>query len=196
MDENQCLAIENDMKIGRYSKRAYRLGIPSPKRSNEYNAEDIHIIEKKGILVKDDTEILNRWSEYRKDLYNYQITLDRNLLSNRNSYSEISPPIIKSEVEQSIRSIQKGKAAGVDNIPVNYLLLLLFTHGGEEMLTVMTTLCQQIWKTQEWPDKWSKSLIITIPKKGDLKKCEHYRTISLICHASKILLRIINRMNL
>ena len=94
-------------------------------------------------------------------------------------------------MEQAIRSIQKVKAAGVDNIPGE-----LFTHCREEMLTVMTTLCQHIWKTHEWPDIWSKSLIITIPKKGDLKKCENYRTISLICHVSKILLRIINnRMN-
>ena len=97
-------------------------------------------------------------------------------------------------MEQAIRSITKGKAAGVDNIPVE-----LFTHGGEEMLTVMTKLYQQICKTQEWPEMWSTSLIITIPKKGDLKKCENYRTISIICHASKILLRIIsnlmNRMN-
>ena len=76
-------------------------------------------------MENDDTEILNRWSEYCKDLYNYQITPDRNLLSNRKSYSEISPLIIKSEVEQAIRSIQKGKAAGVDNIPGEQ-----FTHGG------------------------------------------------------------------
>ena len=76
-----------------------------------------------------------------------ELTPDRNLLSNRKSYSKISPPIIKSEVEQTIRSIKKGKVAGVDNIPGE-----LFTHGGDEMLTVMITLCLQIWKTQEWPD--------------------------------------------
>ena len=105
--------------------------------------KSMQIIEnKKGILVKDYTEILNRWSEYCKDLYNYQITPDSNLLNNIKSYSEISSPIIKSEVEQAIRSIKKGKAAGVDNIPGK-----LFTHGGEEILTVMTKLCQQIWKT-------------------------------------------------
>ena len=64
------------------------------------------------------------------------------------------------------------------------------------MLTVMTTLCQQIWKSLEWSEMWSKSLIITMPKKGDLKKCDNYRIIGLLCHASKILLRIIiNRMN-
>ena len=61
-----------------------------------------------------------------KDIYNYQITPDRNLLSNRKSYSEISPPILKSEVEQAIRSIKKGKAADVDTIPGEQ-----FTHGGE-----------------------------------------------------------------
>ena len=65
------------------------------------------------------------------------------------------------------------------------------------MLTVMTKLCQQIWKTQEWPEMWLKYLIITITKKGDLKKCENYKqSVPIICLASKILLRIIiNRMN-
>ena len=94
-------------------------------------------------------------------------------------------------MEQAIRSIQKGRVVGVDTIPGE-----LFTHGREKMLNIMTTLCQLIWKTQEWPEMWSSSLIIMIPKKIDLKKCENYRIISLICHASKILLRIIsNRMN-
>ena len=120
--------------------------------------------------MNDDTEIIIRWSEYCKDLYNYQITPDMNLLSNRTSYSEISPPIIKSEVRQAILNIKNVKTAGVYNIPGE-----LFTHSEEEMLTVMTTLCQQIWKTQEWPEMWSTSLIITIPKKGNLKKCENYR---------------------
>ena len=75
--------------------------------------KSMQIIEnKKGILVKDYTEILNRWSEYCKDLYNYQITPDSNLLNNIKSYSEISSPIIKSEVEQAIRSIKKRKSGG------------------------------------------------------------------------------------
>ena len=54
------------------------------------------------------------------------------------------------------------------------------------MLTVMTKLCQQIWKTKEWPEMWSKSLIITIPKKGDLKVCANYRTISLLGESNRI----------
>ena len=98
--QKQCLAIENDMTICRYSKRAYQV---LKYLSNTTQKKSIPIIEnKKGILVKDGTEIINRWSEYCKDLYNYQITPDRYLLSNRKSYSEISPPIIKSEVEQAI----------------------------------------------------------------------------------------------
>ena len=85
------------MKIGRHSKRAYKV---LKDLTNTTQQTSIQIIEyKKGILVKDDTEILNRLSEYYKDLYNDQIIPDRNLLSNRKSYSEIIPPIIKSEVE-------------------------------------------------------------------------------------------------
>ena len=101
--QNQCLAIENDMKIGRHSKRAYQV---LKDLTNTMQKKSIQIFKnKKGILVKDNIEILNGWSEYCKYLYNYQITPDRNLLSNRKSYSGISPPIIKSEVEQAIRSI-------------------------------------------------------------------------------------------
>ena len=85
------MAVENDMKIGRHSKRAYQV---LKDLTNTTQKKSIQIIEnKKGILVKDDTEILYRWSKYCKDLYNYQITPDWNLLNNRKSYSEISPPI-------------------------------------------------------------------------------------------------------
>ena len=78
--QKQCLAIENDMKIGRHSKRAYQV---LKDLTNTTQKKSIQTIEKKGILVKDDTEIINRWSEYCKELYNYQITPDRNLLSMR-----------------------------------------------------------------------------------------------------------------
>ena len=59
------------------------------------------------------------------------------------------------------------------------------------MVTTMTLLCQKIWDKKEWPDAWAQLLIIPIPKKGDLKNCNNYTTISLISHPSKIMLRII-----
>ena len=92
-------------------------------------------------------------------------------------------------MENAIKNLKKGKAKGVDNIPG-------FINGGTQMIDTTTELCHKIWDTKEWSDLWTQSLIIPIPKKINLKECENYRTVSLISHASNILLRIIlNRFN-
>ena len=63
------------------------------------------------------------------------------------------------------------------------------------MISILHRICNKIWKTGEWPKDWTQSLVITLPKKGNLQKCQNYRTISLICHPSKVMLRIIlNRL--
>ena len=86
--------------------------------------------------------------------------------------------------------LKKGKSAGVDNIPGE-----LVQAGGEDMISLLHKICNEIWKTGEWPKEWTQSLVITLPKKGNLQKCQNYRTISLICHPSKVMLRIIlNRL--
>ena len=84
----------------------------------------------------------------------------------------------------------KGKSAGVDNIPAE-----LVQAGGESMIDVLTEICNRIWRTGEWPTPWTQSLIITLPKKGNLQLCQNYRTISLISHSSKVMLKVIlNRL--
>ena len=83
-----------------------------------------------------------------------------------------------------------GKSAGMDNIPAE-----LVQAGGEAMIEIMTAICNKIWKTGEWPTTWTQSLVITLPKKGNLQLCQNYRTISLISHPSKVMLKIIlNRL--
>ena len=84
-----------------------------------------------------------------------------------------------------------GKSAGVDNI-----IAELVQAGGEAMIdNTLTTICNKIWKTGEWPTTWTQSLVITLPKKGNLKLCQNYRTISLISHPRKVMLKIIlNRL--
>ena len=68
-------------------------------------------------------------------------------------------------------------------------------HGGDAIKEAFTVLCQKIWTSKQWPKNWTQSLVIPLPKKGDLKKCQNYRTISLISYPSKVLLRIIlNRL--
>ena len=81
-------------------------------------------------------------------------------------------------------------AAGFDNI-----LVELVQAGGEDVTTVLTTICYEIWQTGEWLSPWTQSLVITIPKKGNLWQCQNYRTISLISQPSKVMLKIIlNRL--
>ena len=79
--------------------------------------------------------------------------------------------------------MKKGKSAGVDNIPAE-----LVQASGEDVITAFTTICNKIWQTGKWPTPWTQSLIITLPKKGNLQQCQNYRKISLISHPSKLIL--------
>ena len=93
-------------------------------------------------------------------------------------------------MEAAVLSLKKGKSAGVDNIPAK-----LVQAGEEDVITALTTVCNKIWQTGEWPTPWTQSLVITLPKKGNLKQCQNYRTISLISHPSKVMLKVIlNRL--
>ncbi|KAI0210308.1 Serine-protein kinase ATM [Lamellibrachia satsuma] len=99
-------------------------------------------------------------------------------------------PILREEVEAAVKSLKKGKSAGIDNIPAE-----LVQAGGEALIITLTTICNKIWQTGEWPTPWTQSLIITLPKKGNLQMCQNYRTISLISHPSKVMLKILlNRL--
>ena len=95
-------------------------------------------------------------------------------------------------MEAALQSLKKGKSAGVDNIPAE-----LVQAGGEDVITALTTICDKIWHTGECPTSWTQSLVITLPKKGNLQQCQNYRTISLISHPGKVMLKIIlNRLKL
>ena len=86
--------------------------------------------------------------------------------------------------------MKKEKLAGVNNIPLE-----LVQAGGEDLITILTTICNKIWQTGEWPTPWTQSLVITLLKKGNLQQCQNYRTISLISHPSKVILMILlNRL--
>ena len=95
-------------------------------------------------------------------------------------------------MEAAVKELKMGKSAGVDNIPAE-----LVQAGGEAIIDILTIICNKIWKAGEWPTTWTQSLVITLPKKGNLQLCQnsYYRTISLISHHSKGMLKIIlNRL--
>ena len=82
--------------------------------------------------------------------------------------------------------MKKGKSAGVNNIPAE-----LVQAGGEDVITALTIICSKIWQKGKWPTPWTQSIVITLPKKGNMQQCQNYRTISVISHPSKVLLKII-----
>ena len=86
--------------------------------------------------------------------------------------------------------MEKRESARVDNIPAE-----LVQAGGEDVFTALTTICNKIWQTGEWPTLLTQSLVIMLPKKGNLQQCQNYRTISFISHPSEVMLKIIlNRL--
>ena len=99
--------------------------------------------------------------------------------------THLQPDILESEVKWALGSITMNKASGGDGIPVE--LLQILKDGAVKMLH---SICQQIWKTQQWPQDWKRSVFIPIPKKGSAKECSNYPTIALISHDSKVMLKI------
>ena len=103
-------------------------------------------------------QILSRWTEYSSELYNYKANEDSSVLNCPQIGTEDDQPILRREVEVAVQSLKKGKSAGVDNIPAE-----LVQAGGEDVITVLTTICNKIWQTGEWPTPWTQSLVITSP---------------------------------
>ena len=135
-------------------------------------------------------QILYRWTEYCSELYNYKANGDPLVLNCPQTDTEDDHPILRREVEAAVQSLKKGKSAGVDNIPAE-----LVQAAGEDVITTLTTICNKIWQTGEWPTPWTQSLVITLPKKGNLQQCQNYQTISIISHSIKVVLKIIlNRL--
>ena len=146
--------------------------------------------DRSGKCLTEERQILNRWTECCSELYNYKANGDPSVLNCSQTDTEDDHSILRTEVEAAVQSLKKGKSAGVDNIPAE-----LVQAGGEDVLTALTTICNKIWQIREWPTPWIQSLVITLPKKGNLQQCQNYRTISLISQPSKIMLKtILNRL--
>ena len=100
--------------------------------------------------------------------------------------THLEPDILECEVKWALESITMRKASGGDGIPVALFQILK-----DDAMKVLHSICQQIWKTQQWPQDWKRSVFIPIPKKGNAKECPSYCTIALISQASKVMLKIL-----
>ena len=100
--------------------------------------------------------------------------------------THLETDILECEVKWALGSITKNKTSGGDRIPVGLFQILK-----DDAVKVLYAICQQIWKTQQWPQDWKRSVFMPIPKKGNAKESSNYRTIALISHASKVMLKIL-----
>ena len=100
--------------------------------------------------------------------------------------THLEPDILECEVKWALESITTNKASGGDGILVELFQILK-----DDAVKVLHSICQQIWKIQQWPQDWKRSVLILIPKKGNPPKCSNYHTIALISHARKVMLKIL-----
>ena len=165
------------------SKKVYQLvkDLTTQKQGKSTTIQD-----KSGKCLTEENEILNRQTEYCSNLYNYETEKDLIVLHCRHIPDEEHHPSLREEMEAAVKRLKIGKSAGVDNISAE-----LVQAGREAMIDILSTICNKIWKTGEWPTTRTQSLAITLPKKGNLQLCQNYRIISLISHPSKVMLKII-----
>ena len=100
--------------------------------------------------------------------------------------THLEPDILECKVKWALGSITTNKASGGDGSPVGLFQILK-----DDAVEVLHSIRQQIWKTQQWPQNWKRSIFIPIPKKGNAKECSNYRTIALISHANKVMLKFL-----
>ena len=100
--------------------------------------------------------------------------------------THLQPDILECEVKWALESITTNKASRGDGIPVELFQILK-----DDAVKVLHSICQQIWKTRQWPQDWKRSVFIPIPKKDNAKECSNYHTIALVTHASKVMLKIL-----
>ena len=128
-------------------------------------------------------DIKKRRQEYTEELYKKGL---HDLDNHDGVITHLEPDILECEVKWALGSITTNKASEGDGIPVELFQILK-----DDAMNVLHSICQQIWKTHQWPQEWKRSVFIPIPKKDNAKECLNYHTITLISQASKVMLKIL-----
>lgn len=189
--EEQCQDIEEMDKKGRNDLVYDRVRqLTSERKKNPDNSK--HIKNGTGEMVKDDKEARETWRKYMEDLYDKK---GKPKMENLETIQETEveedkkgPGLLDSEIIKAIQEMREGKAAGIDEIPAE-LIKKMGKKGEEEMIG----LCKRMYNEGIWPEDFTRSIVVPIPKVNNASICSDYRTISLICHASKIMLKILTR---
>ena len=141
------------------------------------------IKDRNGMDLTEAEDIKKRWQEYTEKLYRKDLHDQEN---HEGEITNLEPDILECEVKWALESIATNKASGGDGIPAELLQILK-----DDAVKVLHSICQQIWKTQQQPQDWKRSVFIPIPKKGNAKESSNYHTVAFISHASKVMLKIL-----
>ena len=141
------------------------------------------IKDRNGRDLTEAEDIKKRWQEYMKELYKKDLHDPDN---HDGVITHLEPDIRECEVKWALESIPTNKASGGDGIPVELFQILK-----DDAVKVPHSICQHIWKTQQWPQDWKRSVFIPIAKKDNAKECSTYCTIAVISHTSKVMLKIL-----
>ena len=141
------------------------------------------IKDKNGMDLTEADDIKKRWEEYTEELYKKDLHDPYNY---DGVITHLEPDILECEVKWALGSITMNKASGGHGIPVELFQILK-----NDAVKTLHSICQQILKTQQWPQDWKRSVFIPIPKKGNAKECSNYHTIALISHTSRVMLNIL-----
>ena len=148
-----------------------------------FHAKMGSIKNRNGMDLTEAEDIKKSWQEYTEELYKKDLHHPDN---HDGVITHLEPDILECEVKLALESITTNKPSGGDGIPVELFQILK-----DDAMKVLHSICQQIWKTQQWPQDWKRSVFIPIPMKGNAKEWSNYHTIVLISHASTVILTIL-----
>ena len=143
------------------------------------------INDRNGMDLIETEGIKKRWQEYAEELYKKDLH-DPDNHDSVITHTHLEPGILECEVKWALGSITTNKASGGDGIPVELFQVL-----NDDAVKLLHSICQQIWKTQQWPQDWKRSVLIPISKKGNAKECSNYCTVALLSHTNKVMFKIL-----
>ena len=148
-----------------------------------FHAKMCSVKDRNGMELTEAEDIEKRWQEHTEELYKKDLHDPDN---HNGVITHLEPDILECEVKWALGSITTNKDSGCDGIPVELFQILK-----DDAVKVLHSICQQMWKTQQWLQDWKRSVFIPIPKKGNAKEYSNYYTVALISHASTVMLKIL-----
>ena len=176
---NQCKEIEEKNRMGKTRDLFKKIR----DTKGTFQAKMDSVKDRNVMDLTEAEDIKQKWQEYTEEQYKKDL---HDAVNHNGVITQPEPDILECVVKWALGSITTNKASGVDRISVEPFQILK-----GDAIKVLHSICQQIWKTQQWPQDWKRSVFIPIPRKGNAKECSKYHTIALISHASKVIFKIL-----